>query len=1114
MKISNDASLSVGFLENGSVEYIQAGKVRVNLRMSSPYARSGTSLYLRNRKKPYTFTALTGPESKSQFKLEDNKYFSRGQWEGLEYQCSMALAQGKTEWQWDVCIRNHNEEELELDLFFIQDAGLRDAQPGNVNEYYVSQYIERLVLEDELYGPVICCRQNMKQSVGHPWLMLACNNGAEAASVDGMQFFGKTFRETGIPEGLLTKRLGGEYAGESSVVALQENPFVLKPEMEHSSIFLALFIADHPEATSVNDLIKLRDVLPKKGEINFLTGENGWRKFSSSFFDAPTYFPADDLTVEELNEFFGQERRHSEWENEHLLSFFKGDSDHVVLKTKEIRAERPHGHIMQANTGLLPGESIMSTNPFACGVFNAHLTQGNTNFNVLLSIFSNQFNLASETGQRIFFKQGDNYCLLGIPSAFEMGLNHCRWIYKSGHQLFQVRSWTTPDNPQVNLDFKVIRGSVASILVSHHFDEGNAWQITLTKQSRQHILKPGPESLIAEKFPCAQFRIVIQGRDQKVIAGHDELLRPDGMRFRNDLLVFKVKEISAFSMSIVGEVVKPVTEVLFEDADQQFSKDCLKASKAWKDLSLGLEIRSDQADVLAIREILPWYGMNALTHFLTPYGLEQFGGAAWGTRDVSQGPIDLLLSLGKSGAARQVLLAIFSNQNPDGGWPQWWMFDTYHYIRAQEAHGDIIYWTVIALAKYIRVTGDFDILDEVLPYYHEKEKEQPEPTPLKEHIDRLIDRIISSFISGTALVPFGGGDWNDSLQPVSEELAARLISSWTVQMNYQAFLEWAGIMEKIKDTVKAKSLFKTCEEILSDFNKHLVKDGVVAGYGLLGSDGSINVLLHPADKKTGIQYSLLPMDRGVISGIFSPEQAKDHQEIVEKYLKGPDGARLMDRPLKYRGGVQKIFQRAESSTFFGREIGLMYIHEHIRYAESLARTGKAEAFVKALRQAIPVAYREVVPQGDIRQSNCYFSSSDIIFKSRYEADERYHEINLGRWTFRGGWRIYSSGPGIYIGLVVSTLLGIRTEAEKLILDPVMPISFNGLSASLKLLGYNVRIHYRITRDCCGPESIRLNGKKILFEREENQYRKGGAAVIIKSMLDLMQSSGNSLEIEM
>jgi len=56
------------------------------------------------------------------------------------------------------------------------------------------------------------------------------------------------------------------------------------------------------------------------------------------------------------------------------------------------------------------------------------------------------------------------------------------------------------------------------------------------------------------------------------------------------------------------------------------------------------------------------------------------------------------------------------------------------------------------------------------------------------------------------------------------------------------------------------------------------------------------------------------MNRGILSGIFSKAQAREHQDLIEKFLKGPDGARLMDRPLKYRGGIQTFFQRAESST--------------------------------------------------------------------------------------------------------------------------------------------------------------------------------------------------------
>jgi cellobiose phosphorylase len=256
------------------------------------------------------------------------------------------------------------------------------------------------------------------------------------------------------------------------------------------------------------------------------------------------------------------------------------------------------------------------------------------------------------------------------------------------------------------------------------------------------------------------------------------------------------------------------------------------------------------------------------------------------------------------------------------------------------------------------------------------------------------------------------------------------------------------------------------------------------------------------------------MNRGIISEIFTKEQAHHHQDLIEQHLKGPDGARLMNRPLKYKGGIQTLFQRAESSTFFGREIGLMYVHEHIRYAEAQALTGRADAFLKALRQANPVAYRDIVPCGDIRQSNCYYSSSDVIFKNRYEADERYEEIITGKITLKGGWRIYSSGPGIYIGLIVTRLLGLRTEFGNVIIDPVIPHSLDGLSASMDFLGHSVTFNYAIKESCFGPKTISINGKPIKFTYKDNKYRRGGALIPTDQFSAMLNNQDNIIEIQM
>jgi len=1158
VELNNKAGLTFEFLENGAIKTINADPIRISLKAATPFSKSGANLYLRKRTKPFEFTALLGPESNSSFQIGEDAFIANGSWLGIDYVCRLKLSGKSLSWQWRVDIKNISGHPVELDLIYLQDAGLKPVNSGLINEYYVSQYLERRILEDKNFGSVICCRQNMKESTGNPWLMMACKNGAIAGSTDGMQFYGKTFRETGIPEGLPADKLGGEYSGESSVLALQEKPFKLAAGEEHKSVFAATYMPDHPKATSNEDLKILPGLFTEMKSCQKGTPALGTP--ARNLFSSSPLFPVDDLGDDELNRLFGKDKRHIEEENGRLLSFFSKQNNHVVLRAKEIVVDRPHGHIMQAKAWFAPDENIVSTTSFAFGVFNSHLSQGNTNFNILLSVCSSQFNLAMETGQRIFVEIDGLQYLLGVPSAFEIGLNHCRWIYKHGGHCFQVRTWTSKSSPQVNMDFKVIKCDMVvkcekvKLVITHDFDPLNNWKILPGNSVNEFIALPKADSMIKGKFPDAQFRIVIHGNHDFKACG-DEVIYSDNKNHGSSLFVLEVGETSDFCMSFIGEVCsnletiqrnerpcEPCTiipgqvqrnlsflplplplhceqgrgagvgYIKIDDADKQWISDCLDAQSAWRDLSLNLSLKGNQEDIAAIREILPWYGMNALTHFLTPFGLEQFSGAAWGTRDVCQGPLDLLLCMEKYDAARQVLCIIFSNQNPDGGWPQWWMFDSYSDIRADSAHGDVYYWCIIALSKYIKITGDLKFLDEILSYYHENGVADAEKAPLSEHISRLINLIINSFIPGTALVPFGGGDWNDSLQPVSKELAQRMISSWTVEMNYQAFAEYQLVYEQTGDKGKAEELKKICKKIKADFNKYLVKDGVVAGYGLVEADRSISLLLHPGDDKTNIRYSILPMNRGIISGIFTKAQARRHQELIERHLKGPDGARLMDRPLKYRGGVQTIFQRAESSTFFGREIGLMYVHEHIRYAESLSLTGKADAFIKALRQAIPVGYRDIVPCGDIRQANCYYSSSDVTFKSRYEADERYDEIKTGNITLKGGWRVYSSGPGIYIGLIMNRLLGIRIESGNVIIDPVMPYSFDGLSVSMDFMGRSVTFRYAVKESNFSPGNIIINGVEIQFKHENNFYRSGGAVIPVSVFSKLTDLEKNLVEI--
>ena len=151
-------------------------------------------------------------------------------------------------------------------------------------------------------------------------------------------------------------------------------------------------------------------------------------------------------------------------------------------------------------------------------------------------------------------------------------------------------------------------------------------------------------------------------------------------------------------------------------------------------------------------------------------------------------------------------------------------------------------------------------------------------------------------------------------------------------------------------------------------------------------------LIHPRDERTGLRYSILPMIHAIADDLLTPDEAAHHLQLISDHLLGPDGARLFDRPVGYAGGPMTLFQRAEASTFFGREIGIMYMHAHLRYAEALARVGDGPGLLAALALAQPVGMTDRVASARPRQSTCYYSSSDAAFADRYAARDGYRGI--------------------------------------------------------------------------------------------------------------------------
>jgi CRISPR-associated protein Csx3 len=444
------------------------------------------------------------------------------------------------------------------------------------------------------------------------------------------------------------------------------------------------------------------------------------------------------------------------------------------------------------------------------------------------------------------------------------------------------------------------------------------------------------------------------------------------------------------------------------------------------------------------------------------------------------------------------------------------MTDPFGWIQQAHCHGDIPLWPLKALCDYLEATSDFAILETQIAWTTPDSAATTEDTSsLVEHVAANIAWLRANCIAGTALLRYGDGDWNDSLQPAKPEFRDRLVSSWSVALCYQVLHRLEELSRRCGREFAQLTGF--ADAVSADFHRLLVIDRTVCGLFLFDENSATTgqPLLHPDDRLTGIHYGLLPMTRSMLGGLFTPSEAEHHHHLIRQHLLASDGARLMDRPPAYRGGTSEIFQRAELASCFSREIGIFYTHAHLRYIEAMACLGHADAMLAAFGQANPAAITGSVPHSLPRQANAYFSSSDAAVASRYEAAERYDDIKKGNIPVDGGWRIYSSGPGIYLGLVITRMLGLRTHYDQIVIDPVLPLSLDGLTATVPWEGHTLELRFSIQHATHTPREVTLNGSPLHpLGHSENPYRSGGWLVDAATFRTLLVASPNLLEVRL
>jgi 1,2-beta-oligoglucan phosphorylase len=1066
-RLENSAGLSFSALPNGCIFAIEhktpRGLTMLNQVLGSPVGGSIGRIYLRTGGPAPHITQVLGPGAKIHFGAADDRFVWDGETSGVHHRLTLWLRPRENIWLWRLEITNEGAADLSADAILIQDIGLGARGFLMNNEAYASQYIDHHIAQDPRLGPVIMSRQNLVQNGGYPWILHGCLEGAAGFATDASQLFGPAYRDAdcircdGVAD-LPNRRLQHEVA----CAAIQSRRVILKVGSSTAWTFVGLYESNHADASSDADLAKIE--LAQKAFYEFASRDVVLSEPVRSIVQDAQPLIVDVMSDEEVARRYS-ERSHEERQGERLLSFFIPDTvhnRHVVLRDKERDVARRHGTLLRSGQGMLPDEETMCATGWMHGVFGAQLTLGNTSFHKLFSVSRDPYNITRASGLRILVEIGADWRLLAVPSAFEIGLSDCRWIYRLDDRTITVHAVAAGDDPaiqwQITVEGKPCRFLVFGHLVLGERELDHVGRFEIDAASKEITFRPDPNAPWGQNYPQAVYHLVVSTPDAVEQIGGDELLYTDGRPRGGAYVTLKSRSTRALCFAVVGSLrdaraAKRLADKYALGADS--TEMLAPAADHWERVTRGLHMIGCDSDVSALNTIFPWLAHNAMMHVTVPHGLEQYTGAAWGTRDVCQGPVEFFLSLEHDEPVKEILRIVFAQQYEQrGDWPQWFMLEPYSSIQDRHCHGDVIIWPLKALCDYLECTNDLAFLEEPVAWRRDADLERTErKDSVFAHVEKLLATLSERFIPGTRLLQYGEGDWNDSLQPVDPKMREWMVSSWSVALLFQQINRYAEVLRRTERVDQADALGRLAEEIRADFNRYLIRDGTVAGYALFNPGGDRpKLLLHPTDPTTGLSYSLLPMTRSIIAGLFTPEQARHHLQLIREHLLFPDGVRLMDRPVTYRGGPEQIFRRAESASFFGREIGLMYVHAHLRYAEALAVLGEADALWEALLVVNPIAITDRLANGSLRQRNAYFSSSDAAFNDRYQAETNWEDVKAGRIAVDGGWRIYSSGPGLYASVLLRQALGQRRYFGARSATPLLPTWLGKVTLEMAIKG--------------------------------------------------------------
>lgn len=370
----------------------------------------------------------------------------------------------------------------------------------------------------------------------------------------------------------------------------------------------------------------------------------------------------------------------------------------------------------------------------------------------------------------------------------------------------------------------------------------------------------------------------------------------------------------------------------------------------------------------------------------------------------------------------------------------------------EKPYSDSALWLVFTLIAYLKETGDFSLLEEVVPYY------DGGSATVAEHVDQALNFLERNKGShGLILIKYG--DWNDSLTAVGRE--GRGESVWLSQAYAEAMRQMAELAGHQGDKVRRKDYLTRYQNIKDAIHEH-AWDG---HWFLRCFDDNGQPVGSSRNREA--QIFIEAQTWALISGVAEESRVETILEACDRRLLTDQGYVLLSPTFRAQDDRIGRISCMEPGI---AENGTIYSHTNVWMILGLLRNGRSDKAYDILRRILP-GFSSGQPDDPKRDAlpyavaNCYFGP-----------DHRNR-------PFQQEFTWITGSVAWFLNVLLQHLLGARAEFDGLCIDPKIPSCWRECTVHRHYRGATYEITIRNPHGLSnGKVQLTLDGKPVRGNR--------------------------------